>query len=139
VSDPRADEVIINGRKRLKVQVGIACLLGVLVFIAGFLMAYLILFLDRHNDARYISQDNYAHQRENDQKLHDEEMAEWNRRFIAFEKTQDEMRGDIKTLLQLPRQVDNLERRIRYANSVDHPKESPGGAIADGPDQKTPQ
>lgn len=64
-------------------------------------------------------------------KLHDEEMSKWDLKFTQFTVMQDEMRGDIKQLLQIPRQVDNLERRIRYAKAVDHPKELPGGVIAE--------
>lgn len=144
MSDLRADEVVINGRKRLKVQTSIAYLLGVLVAIVAFLGAYMLLYLDRHNDSRYVSIEIYKQEQqtalafhkqeiEDAQKLHDAEMSKWEVQFSEFKSTQDEMRGDIKSLLKLPTAVTNLERRIRYANEKDHPTEIPGGIINDPP------
>lgn len=114
------DSLLVNGKKRLTVQVGIATAVSVLLLFMGFLGGYALFYMDSRNDIRYVNKDTY-----------NIEIAQWKDRFAMFEKTQDEMRGDIKQLLQIPRQVDNLEKRIRYANSVDHPKEYPGGAIAD--------
>lgn len=123
------ESILVNGKKRLTVQIGIFTLLAFFIGLGGFASGYALYYMDSRNSKLYVVQDSYAKDLQLSATLHEKEMIEWKERFAMFEKTQDEMRGDIKQLLQIPRQVDNLERRIRYANSVDHPKESPGGAL----------
>lgn len=132
------DSILVNGKKRLTVQIGIFTMLALIIGLGGFASGYALYYMDSRNGKLYVTQDSYAKDlqiaselKKAEALIHEKEMQDWREHFTAFEKTQDEMRGDIKQLLQIPRQVENLEKRIRYANSVDHPKEYPGGAIAD--------
>lgn len=68
----------------------------VLAVIAG----YLLLYSDRHNDGRYVSIESYNKDRERDKELRDEISRSITRQLDEQRKTVDEIRGDVKRLLE---------------------------------------
>ncbi len=82
-----------GGKTRMAIQVSI---LTVVVFLAG----YVILWSDRHNDERYVTQADYQKDRRNDEEIRKEVSGGLKWRMDQTDKKLEEISNDIKTLLR---------------------------------------